>query len=131
MIDEYAPAAVVIDEHDEILHFSGRTGRYLEPATGAATLNLLNLVHRDLRLDLRGALHRASEEMMRTESALVPIRYNGNSRLVKLMVEPIADGGDITAMMVLFQEAGSIPETPLGTHVVTAIASDGDGYRRA
>ena len=28
-----------------MLHFSGRTGRYIEPAGGAATLNVLNLVH--------------------------------------------------------------------------------------
>lgn len=50
--ERYAPAYVVIDDQYEVLHFSGRTGRYLEPTAGAATLNLLNLVHRDLRLDL-------------------------------------------------------------------------------
>jgi two-component system CheB/CheR fusion protein len=55
--ERYAPAYVVIDSEHEVLHFSGKTGRYLEPTTGAASLNLLNLVHRDLRLDLRSALH--------------------------------------------------------------------------
>ena len=29
IIEAYAPAAVVVDEHYDILHFSGRTGRYV------------------------------------------------------------------------------------------------------
>ena len=33
----------------------------LEPLSGAATLNLISLVHRDLRMELRAALRRASQ----------------------------------------------------------------------
>lgn len=91
MAERYAPAYVVVDRDHEVLHFSGRTGRYLEPASGAASLGLLNLVHRDLRLDLRAALHRATEDMRRVESPPVPVGDNGDRLLVKLVVEPIAD----------------------------------------
>ena len=112
MAERFAPAYVVVDRDYEVLHFSGRTGRYLEPATGAATLNLLNLVHRDLRLDLRSALHRTIDEMGRVESALIPVRNNGDSTLTKLIVEPIVENGDLTAIMVLFQEAGPLAEAP-------------------
>ena len=108
--ERYAPSYVVIDSEHEVLHFSGRTGRYLEPATGAATLNLLNLVHRDLRLDLRSALHRATEEKRRVELTRIPLHDNGHSSLMNLIVEPIGDGSEITAMVVLFQEAGPLPE---------------------
>jgi len=108
--ERYAPAYVVIDSEQEVLHFSGRTGRYLEPATGAASLNLLNLVHRDLRLDLRSALHRAAEEKMRVELPRVPVRENGDSSLVNLIVEPVADGNELTAFVVLFQDAGDLPD---------------------
>ncbi|MFD1613066.1 CheR family methyltransferase [Sphingomonas tabacisoli] len=110
--ERYAPAYVVIDRDQEVLHFSGRTGGYLEPATGAATLNLLNLVHRDLRLDLRSAIHRAGEEMRRIETPPVPMRDNGDSALVKMIVEPIVENGDLTAIMVVFQNAGPLPESP-------------------
>ena len=64
MAERYAPAYVVVDDAYDVLHFSGRTGRYIDPATGAASLNLLNLVHRDLRLDLR-----ASPPTVRAEGA--------------------------------------------------------------
>ena len=107
--ERYGPAYVIIDTQHEVLHFSGRTGRYFEPATGAASLNIFNLIRRDLRLDLRASLHQAMEEKRRVEHHRVPIRDNGDSSLVSLFVEPIVEGGDITALVVLFQDAGAIP----------------------
>jgi two-component system CheB/CheR fusion protein len=109
--EKYGPAYVIIDTQLEVLHFSGRTGRFLEPVSGAASLSLLNLVHRDLRLDLRSALHRASEERVRVEHLRIPMPQNGDSHLVNLFVEPIIDGQDLTALVVLFQDAGPIPES--------------------
>ena len=113
--ERYGPAYVIIDTQCEVLHFSGRTGRFLEPVTGAATLNLLNLVHRDLRLDLRSALHRAIEEKTRIEHARVPVRDNGNSHFANIFIEPILDGNDPTALVVLFQDAGPVPESASAT----------------
>lgn len=109
--DRYGPAYVVVDTQHEVLHFSGRTGRFLEPVSGAANLNLLNLVHRDLRLDLRSALHHAAEEKKRVEQLRVPIQDNGDSKFVNLFVEPIVDSNDVTALVVLFQDAGPLPES--------------------
>ncbi|HEX8842275.1 MAG TPA: CheR family methyltransferase, partial [Sphingomicrobium sp.] len=109
--DRYAPAYVIIDTQHEVLHFSGRTGKFLEPAAGAASLNLFNLVHRDLRLDLRAALHQATEERARVEHDRIPVRENGKSGLVNLIIEPILDGPDLTALIVLFQEGGPIIES--------------------
>ncbi|MFL6760945.1 MAG: CheR family methyltransferase [Sphingomicrobium sp.] len=108
--ERYGPAYVIIDTQHEVLHFSGRTGRFLEPVTGTASLNLLTLVHRDLRLDLRSALHQAMEEQKRIEHLRVPVRDNGSSHFVNLIVEPIVDGHDTTAIVVLFQDAGPVPD---------------------
>ena len=113
--EKYGPAYVIIDTQHEVLHFSGRTGRFLEPASGAASLNLLNLVHRDLRLDLRSALHRAIDENERIEHLRIPIAENGDSTLVNLFIEPIVDGKDLTALVVLFQDAGPVPESTSST----------------
>jgi two-component system CheB/CheR fusion protein len=110
--DRYGPAYVIVDTQQEVLHFSGRTGKYLEPASGAASLNLFNLVHRDLRLDLRAAVHQAMEERKRVEHRRIPVRNNGDSALVSLFVEPITEGDDVTALVVLFQDAGALVDAP-------------------
>src|SRR5438445_10745659 len=44
LIETFAPAAVVVDESFDVVHFAGRTGRYLQPSPGTATLNLFNIV---------------------------------------------------------------------------------------
>lgn len=105
--ERYAPAYVVIDGDGEVLHFSGRTGRYLEPTAGAATLSLLNLVHRDLRLDLRSALHRASRERVRVELPTLPLHRDGQAFGVNIVIEPVG-ADDHNAMVVLFQDAGAV-----------------------
>jgi len=92
-IDErYAPAYVITDENFHILHFSGSTGRYIEPTAGTATLDLLSLVHRDLRLELRTALSRARETNEGSHAEQVALAVNGHKVLVDIMVEPIPDG---------------------------------------
>ena len=110
--ERYSPAYVVVDEQYEVLHFSGRTGRYLEPSSGAATLNLLNLVHRDLRLDLRSALHRAATEGVRVELPRLPITRDGLGYCVNVIVESVR-ASEVAALVVVFQDAGVIDEAAL------------------
>jgi two-component system CheB/CheR fusion protein len=89
--ERYAPAYVITDENFQILHFSGRTGRYIEPTAGAASLDLLGLVHRDLRLELRAVLSRALETGEAAHVEHVQLGVNGDRVLVDITVEPILD----------------------------------------
>ncbi|MCQ8239564.1 CheR family methyltransferase [Rhizosaccharibacter radicis] len=106
--ERYAPAYVVVDTQFDVLHFSGRTGRFLEPVAGAATLNLINLVHRDLRIDLRSALHRALSENRRVEMQHLALQQQDWATAVNLIVEPVGTG-DVTSLVVLFQDIGALP----------------------
>ncbi|HZR72825.1 CheR family methyltransferase, partial [Bradyrhizobium sp.] len=90
--ERYAPAYVITDENFQILHFSGRTGRYIEPTAGTATLDLLGLVHRDIRLELRTALSRAVETNEPAHAEQVQLGLNGHRVLVDITVEPVLDG---------------------------------------
>ena len=97
---------MLVDEHFEVLHFSGRTGRFLEPSPGAANLNLLNLAHRDLRMDLRAALHSAVEDRAPVKVEGVHMALDGETRRVDLMVEPIVEADAPASYVVLFRDAG-------------------------
>ncbi|MHB0768348.1 CheR family methyltransferase [Bradyrhizobium sp. 5.13L] len=103
--DRYAPAYVITDDNFQILHFSGRTGRYIEPTAGAATLDLLQLVHRDLRLELRTALGRAAETDEPVHAEQVHLEASGHRILVNITVEPIHEGaGGHRNFVVLFKD---------------------------
>jgi two-component system CheB/CheR fusion protein len=109
--ERYAPAYVIIDANLDVLHFSGRTGRFIEPAGGTATLNLLNLVHSDLRLDLRAALTRAAEENRAIQLDGLSLGTNGRRTVVDIVVEPVKDQPDFASgFVVIFKEGTAPPE---------------------
>jgi two-component system CheB/CheR fusion protein len=104
--ERHAPAYVIVDAAFDVLHFSGRTGPYLEPAGGIATLNVINLVHADLRLDLRAALTRARDQRLSTEVRNVAMSVNGSRRAVGLAVEPLLNGTEPPlGFVVLFKDS--------------------------
>jgi len=107
IVERYAPAYVIIDADYEVLHFSGRTGRFLEPSAGVANLNLLTLVHRDLRLDLRAALHKAQEQDRTVK--VEHLRFGGgdDTRGVTLVVEPVRLEA-LSSFVVMFQDEGPV-----------------------
>src|SRR5205814_1483155 len=68
VLEDYAPASVVINEQGEVVYFSGHTGKFLEPPPGAPSSKIINMAPRSLRLELRTAIHRAlttREEVVR------------------------------------------------------------------
>jgi two-component system, chemotaxis family, CheB/CheR fusion protein len=58
VLERFAPAHVVINREGDILHYSSHTGKYLEPAPGLPSRQLIAMARRGLRLDLRNALRR-------------------------------------------------------------------------
>ncbi|MET4294014.1 two-component system CheB/CheR fusion protein [Bradyrhizobium sp. LB8.2] len=106
--ERYAPAYVITDGNFQVLHFSGRTGRYIEPTAGAATLDLLQLVHRDLRLELRTVLSRAAETNEPAHAEQVQLGVNGHRILVDITVEPIQDGGSGQRNFVVLFKDGPV-----------------------
>jgi two-component system CheB/CheR fusion protein len=114
----YAPAFVVTDESFNVLHFSGKTGRYLEPSGGTASLNLLNLAHPDLRIDLRVALTRAAEQNATVQVPNVPMDAHDQRWLVDLVVEPVqGEADEPRSFVVLFKDGTALP---LGSETAAA-----------
>jgi two-component system CheB/CheR fusion protein len=111
--ERYAPAYVITDEHFHVLNFSGRTGRYLEPAPGVATLELISLVHRDLRLELRTALNRALESGAPVTVERVPLGAGEARVLVDMTIEPVDDpAGGPRSFVVLFKDGPAQASEP-------------------
>jgi len=117
LIEKYAPPGVIVDEKLEIVQFRGRTGSYLEPAPGAATLNLLKLAKPELLAPLRTAAHRALAEGQPVSSAPISLWNEHGPRAVSLDVMPIQDGGR-RCLIVVFNEDGSKP-SPVGPETGT------------
>jgi two-component system, chemotaxis family, CheB/CheR fusion protein len=111
--ERYAPAYVITDSNFDVLHFSGRTGRFLDPAGGAATLNLVMLAHPDLRTDLRAALMRAAERNDKVEIERLPLGENALHLAVDVIIEPVQERpGAPRNFVVLFRDSGPLRSGP-------------------
>ncbi|MGO9124531.1 MAG: chemotaxis protein CheB [Terriglobales bacterium] len=118
LINRFVPASIVVNEQMEIVHFRGKTGPYLEPATGQPTFSLSKMAREGLLVDLRAALTRAKKGNLTVHQAGVRVRSNGHTREVNLEVSPLRHQGAVERFYVIvFQEAPSEPakdrkETP-------------------
>ena len=105
-VARYAPAFVVVNRQHDVLRFSGQTARFLEPATGVASLNLLALLHTDLRTAARTALKEVVATGRRVIHAALSIEAGDRSETVNLIVEPLSGNGEEGLFVIVFQEAG-------------------------
>ena len=89
LLENYAPAAVLVDHQHQILSLHGPTSRYLQPPSGEPTLNLAAMVHDELGTKLRAALHRAAQQIQPVVNAGIRTRRNGGEYSVCLTVRPV------------------------------------------
>jgi two-component system CheB/CheR fusion protein len=93
VMERYAPAYFVIDREHQILRFSGSEARhYVEPSPGVANLNLFNLLQKNLRPAVRGAVEEAFATQKTVVKDQLMVQIDGQSRPLVLIVEPISSG---------------------------------------
>jgi two-component system CheB/CheR fusion protein len=89
LLEELAPPGVVINDSLEIVYVRGRTGPYLEPATGKADLNLFQMAREGLIPDLRMAIEEAGRTEVRVRREGVRIRQDSRHVDVAFEVIPL------------------------------------------
>ena len=89
LLHKYVPSAVVINDRMRILQFRGKTGTYLEPAQGEASLNLLKMAKEGLALPLRSAVNESIEKHAFVRKKGVHYKYDGGMNLIDIEVTPI------------------------------------------
>lgn len=116
LLQSYAPASVVTNQKGDILFVHGDTGKYLRPAPGQATLNVVDMARDGLQVELRNALHAAVEKNSPTLNREVPFESNGDYHSVSFSVRPlpyIEAGSGL--LMFSFQDVASVKTSPAAT----------------
>jgi two-component system CheB/CheR fusion protein len=83
LLQSYAPAAVTIDARGDILYVHGDTGRYLRPAPGPLSSNVVDMAREGLQQPLRAALLGAAAVAEPQRSGEVSVKTNGGFSLVR------------------------------------------------
>jgi two-component system CheB/CheR fusion protein len=94
LLSHYGPAGVLINGRGQILHIVGRTGKFLEPADGDATMSILAMARDGLRRELTIALHKAVAHKELVSYQGLAIKLNDGLVKANMAVRPVelADG---------------------------------------
>ncbi|HEX9555261.1 MAG TPA: chemotaxis protein CheB [Reyranella sp.] len=109
LLDRYSPAYVVINADGELIHGSGRTGKYLELAPGAPRMDIFSMARTGLRADLRVGVHKAVSTGQVTIQKSIVVGTNGGRQTIDLVVQPMRAGASQEMLyLVVFQDVGGI-----------------------
>src|SRR5216684_865010 len=89
LLARYAPASILIDDALNVLYFHGETGRYLEHARGAASLNLQKICRPGLLVELTPAIKEAQKSERPVLREDVRVELPGEKSDVTFEVIPV------------------------------------------
>jgi len=100
-LEELGLPSLLVNEQQQVLHYSETVGRYLQHPAGPPTDDLLHLVRPELQAEVRRALNRAFSQHTPARTRPVPVRFNGAPHPVTVLVRPGPQRG---RALVLFWE---------------------------
>jgi two-component system CheB/CheR fusion protein len=115
VLNQYAPAGVVVDMNLEILQFRGQTSPYLEPTPGRASLNLLRMAKEELRRELQTGIYQARQQKLSIKRQGIQLREGERIRQVTINITPFQVGETQECYLVLFEDAPPMLALPEAT----------------
>jgi two-component system, chemotaxis family, CheB/CheR fusion protein len=91
LIEDFTPPAVLITDQDDILYYSGRTGKYLEPAAGKANLNIYAMAREGLRYELGSGVRRALAENEVVIMKGLKVKTDSAHQIINLTIKPVTE----------------------------------------
>jgi two-component system, chemotaxis family, CheB/CheR fusion protein len=105
LLHSHTPACAVIDAGGEIHYIHGRTGQYLEPATGEASLNIFKMARLGLKIELVNAVRQTARTAIPVRRTGLKVKTNGDFITVNLQIESALDHpGTEKLFLVILEE---------------------------
>jgi two-component system, chemotaxis family, CheB/CheR fusion protein len=101
LLDSYAPPAVIVDEGGNAVYFHGHTGKYLEPAPGEATQNVVSMAREGIAERLAGTLPAVLREHRRLVLDDVRVRHEGGYQALRIIMKPLVVPGAAQGMALI------------------------------
>jgi two-component system CheB/CheR fusion protein len=104
VLQGFAPPGVVVNDQFDVVQFRGRTGPYLEPPAGHATLNLIRMAREEFRLELQALLYDVRKRKTFMSKDGLSVRRNGDKIWFTAEALPLDAFGEGKFFLVLFRE---------------------------
>ncbi len=119
LIKQFAPPGVLVNENGDIIYISGRTGKYLEPASGKANMNIFAMLRDGLRQEIPVAFNQAVRKKGSLVLHNIKVGTNGNKQNVDVKIQWIDKPEQLKGMlMIVFIDLPDITGTGQNSETV-------------
>jgi two-component system CheB/CheR fusion protein len=99
------PPCAIINDASNVIYIHGRTGRFLEPAEGKASMNIVEMARSGLKAELATAIRQVATHKQEVTYRGLRVQYNSGQLFLNLTVKPILEQIAMRGlMMVVFDE---------------------------
>ena len=120
LLQRFAPASVLINQEGDILNFIGRTGKYLEHATGKTNVNIYAMAREGLRNELAGAIRKAKQNYEPVILRNIKVGNNGDTQIVNVTFQSIENPNEFKGtIMIVFANVTAL-QKPISRKSKTA-----------
>ncbi len=107
----YSLPCILVTDQGDILFIHGKTGKYLEPASGKASLNIFTMAREGLKQALTESFQKAIRKKAILNLKNVMIKQNNDSINVDITIHPLVEYKEFTGMiLVVFNEVKASTE---------------------
>ncbi|MEH6357147.1 MAG: chemotaxis protein CheB [Marinobacter sp.] len=99
LLQDFSPAAILVNAEGDILYINGRTGKYLEPAAGKANWNIHVMAREELRSPINLAMRKALTQLEPVNIQNLTVDQNTINLTVQAIAKPKSLHG---LLMVVF-----------------------------
>ena len=104
LLERYAPPCVILDKDNNILYTHGRTGKYLELASGQSRLNVLEMAREGLRHELARAIRKVAADNRELTLQDLHVKTNGGYQTVNVSIKSISKDNVPPMLMIAFHD---------------------------
>jgi len=115
LLQSFAPPSVITDVEGNIVYVHGDTGKYLQPAQGHISTNVIDMAREGLQLDLRHAIQNAASQKRQFVVKCLPVRTDGGIQGVDLTVRPLADPEATRELLLISFQDTVLPQPEKST----------------
>ena len=101
LLENYAPAAVLVNEAGDILFVSGKTGKYLEMSAGKANMNIYAMARESIRFELSTAFSKVIRQGGQEVVHGLKIGMHGEEQVIDLTVLAVPSSGALKGTILI------------------------------
>jgi two-component system CheB/CheR fusion protein len=112
ILQNFAPASLLVNVNGDIVYISGNTGRYLEIPSGKANMNVFAMARESLRYEIGVGFRKALQNFETVKMRGLALNPNDDSKKVDITIRQIEKPADLKGLVVIsFMDSGSDQES--------------------